>query len=584
MMWNVAMFSNILYFLIFIVSIEGVPVAKTKYGLIKGQKVTVQFEEKKFKIVKFLGIPYAKPPVGDLRFRKPEMISSLPTNPFEATTMGAICPQTNIGVSSSEDCLFLNIYAPLTASKGNRKPVMIYIHGGGFIVGFSDLYDGSILSAYGDVILVSMNYRLGPLGFFHTKDNESLGNYGLWDQQLAIQWVSEHIEAFGGDNTRITIFGHSAGGSSVVYQALYPGNDGLFKRAIAQSGTVASWAVNRFDSNFQASMNFATYAGCGGLNSTLMLQCLRNITSADMTSTTEAYQALNPLTLVNKAWNPVLDNEFVLTATVELLQEIGDTTRNSKFTTFKNVDLMIGATNLDGNVFLPNWLHSINTSSYAPTTGFFGVTSEQFEKVIVPMAAAMFLGEQPCNVTLDAVKAEYTAPDNLTRRLQNLIDIGTDSALNAPSVATARAHRNNSTSTYMYQFATAFVNQLFPVPPVLLNEESAGHADDLGFVFGFPGTLLLLFGVNPVNVTDEQKKVSKAIMTMWTNFAKTGNPNAPVDLQSIYSGLQWPLYETLTEAYLKITPNMNADSVKTKLAERAVEFWNDELPGIQSSC
>ncbi|XP_053392792.1 cholinesterase-like [Mercenaria mercenaria] len=159
------------------------------------------------------------------------MITSLPASPFMVRKLGPVCPQPNIklfGLTSSEDCLFLNIYAPMTPSSAQLKSVMIYIHGGGFNLGFSDIYDGSILSAYTDVVVVAMNYRIGPLGFFSTKDAESPGNFGLWDQRLAIQWVSENIAVFGGDNSKITIFGESAGGSSVVYQTLYPGKMGCF--------------------------------------------------------------------------------------------------------------------------------------------------------------------------------------------------------------------------------------------------------------------------------------------------------------------------------------------------------------------
>ncbi|XP_045156652.2 neuroligin-4, X-linked-like [Mercenaria mercenaria] len=332
-------------------------------------------------------------------------------------------------------------------------------------------------------------------------------------------------------------------------------------------------------------MDFAQYAGCGGLSHVLTLQCLRNKSSGDIRTATEAYEASEPVNLVNKTWVPVYDGDFVLTKTDQLLEEMGSTPGNSKFTTFHDVDLMIGATKMDGNVFLGNWLTYINESSYGPMTDFFNVTAEQFENVVIPMAAAISLREKPCLPSLEAIKIEYTDwenPGNLTYRLQNLINIGTDFGLNAPSVATARAHTNSNTSTYMYQFATASPRTFLPIPPMLLSEQSAGHADEVGFVFGFPLALLVPFGASLSSVTAEQMKVSKAVMAMWSNFAKTRNPNTPMDLQSIYSNLQWPSYDIVTESYLKITSNMGANSAGTRLAARAVEFWNDLLPSLQS--
>ena len=482
----------------------------TVWRKIHGQLVQVNYDGKSIEIRKFLGIPYAKAPVGDRRFRKPEMITSLPVTPFTATKVGPICSQPGVdvfGLTTSEDCLFLNIYAPLLSSLNNIKPVMIYIHGGGFDLGFSDIYVGSILASYTDVIVVAMNYRIGPLGFLSTNDAEAPGNFGLLDQRLAIQWVSENIASFGGDKSKITIFGESAGGSSVIYQSLYPGNNGLFRRAIAESGTIAAWGVNRFDSNYKASTAFAKYAGCNEESTSLILQCLRNKSTDHMKTVTEIFQAALPVNVVNKTRVTVFDGDFVLTQTDQLLNEMSDPLVNSKFTTFKNVDLMIGVNNMDGNVFIVNFLTYVNESSYGPMSNYFNLMKEQFENVLMPIAAAISLGENPCKSVLDAIIFEYTAwddPDNLTRRLQNLIDIETDLGLNAPLVKTAHAHSNKNTSTFIYQFAAASMKEFLPIPTMLMSKESAGHADEVGFVFGFPPALLLPFGTSPLSVTAEQ--------------------------------------------------------------------------------
>ncbi|XP_052071092.1 carboxylesterase 1F-like [Mytilus californianus] len=191
----------------------------------------------------FRNIPFAKPPVGGLRFHQPVPYGSW-SDIYDATRFGPSCIQSVNGIvdqyvpntNTSEDCLVLNIYVPSGFSESNAKSVIIWVHGGGYYLGQGMFYDGSYLSGIGDVIVVTINYRLGVFGFFSTMDDVALGNYGLWDQQMAIKWVHDNIESFGGDPNSVTIAGQSAGAFSVALQALNPANKGLFHRVIAQSG------------------------------------------------------------------------------------------------------------------------------------------------------------------------------------------------------------------------------------------------------------------------------------------------------------------------------------------------------------
>lgn len=190
----------------------------------------------------FRGIPYAAPPVGPLRWRAPQPLPRSTTR-LVASEFGHICMQApakgdaGVGVESpSEDCLTLNIWAP----KGARRlPVMVWLHGGGYVNGSASaaLYDGRHLAARG-VVLVTLNYRLGRFGFFdHPQIDRSEGpNFGLLDQRAALCWVRDNIAAFGGDPRRVTLFGNSAGGESVLFHMTSPGSRGLFHRAIVQSG------------------------------------------------------------------------------------------------------------------------------------------------------------------------------------------------------------------------------------------------------------------------------------------------------------------------------------------------------------
>ncbi|XP_052767834.1 bile salt-activated lipase-like, partial [Mya arenaria] len=464
----------------------------TGVGEIAGYTVDLPFDGTVYTSRRFLGIPYAEPPLGDKRFRKPTMMTKLPSSPFKAYTHGPVCPQPlarSYGLNTSEDCLFLNIHTPMPTGRTTHSwPVMVFIHGGGFNMGFSNIYDGSVLSAMNHVIVVAINYRLGPLGFFSTHDQNAPGNYGLWDQHLALQWVKNNIGHFGGDPDTITLFGESAGGSSVVYQSLFAGNKGLIKRAIAQSGTIAGWAVDRFNSSFKGSMNFAHALGCNQSSSADMMICLRKKQSSDISSTAVSVQLpIFPSNNVNRSWIPVLDQDFVKTETIGLLSKLKSTNFISNFSTFTDIEFMIGANSNDGLVYFPNWLLFMNVTSDA--SGEYPVTIEQIKDTVVPRIAQIVLGEMPTQSVLDTIAFEYTPwadRTNTTLLQKTMIDICTDSLLYAPSLLTARGHQRGTKNTYMYKFSVAPPRNFMPPPPSLLGERVASHADELAFVFGFP--------------------------------------------------------------------------------------------------
>ena len=191
----------------------------------------------------FLGIPFAAPPVGELRWRPPQ-----PPDPWrgvrKAVTFAASCPQGHdIGdfakPSQTEDCLYLNVYAPARPSRRPRA-VMLWFPGGALFAGAADDYDGAKLSRRGDIVLVTMNYRIGELGFFSHPAIDAEGhdgaNYGFMDQRFALQWIRDNIAKFGGDPRDVTIAGQSAGGTSVIAQMISPGSKGLFRKVINESG------------------------------------------------------------------------------------------------------------------------------------------------------------------------------------------------------------------------------------------------------------------------------------------------------------------------------------------------------------
>ncbi len=250
-------------------------------------------------VTSFLGIPYAAAPVGDLRFHKPKPHSSW-SETKDALSYGATCVQPYTLLAEtlrpeyyqafanstfSEDCLFLNVYKPETSTGG--LPVMVWIHGGGFIVGsaeFVDFLRGDYVVQQGNVIVVSMNYRLGPFGFLAIDDPDMDKNVGLLDQVLALEWVRYNIQSFGGDPNKVSIFGESAGSMSVNFHMLSPLSKGLFYQAIMQSGSVGGYLPTTKQQAQFSQYPLAKNVGCPSTEQPDIIKCLKNI-PADTLST-----------------------------------------------------------------------------------------------------------------------------------------------------------------------------------------------------------------------------------------------------------------------------------------------------------
>ncbi|OBS81771.1 hypothetical protein A6R68_24239, partial [Neotoma lepida] len=273
-------------------------VVNTVHGKVLGKYVSLKGVTKPVAV--FLGVPFAKPPLGFLRFAPPQ-----PAEPWsfvkDATSYPPMCSQdaaegqmvndllTNrnesIPLQFSEDCLYLNIYTPADLTRSSRLPVMVWIHGGGLIVGGASTYDGLALSAHENMVVVAIQYRLGIWGFFSTGDEHSRGNWGHLDQVAALRWVQDNIVNFGGDPGSVTIFGESAGSESVSVLVRVPDNlclvlvlsplaKNLFHRAISESGVVFTSGL--FMKNTTSlTEKVAVTAGCKTTTSAVIVHCLR---------------------------------------------------------------------------------------------------------------------------------------------------------------------------------------------------------------------------------------------------------------------------------------------------------------------
>lgn len=292
------------------------------------------------------GIPYAQPPVGKLRFRAPQPIQSW-SDVRDATQFGPIAPQAPSGLQSrlkpngqappepvmSEDCLYLNVWAPNTTTE--KRPVMVWIHGGAFVTGGGSLpiYDGARFAARGDVIVVTLNYRLGPLGFLHLADlaPDCDNNVGLLDQLAALRWVQDNISAFGGDPARVTVFGESAGAMSIADWFGMPASKGLFQAAILQSGAV------RVQQPQQAHLLVQAFLTEVGVSQAAQLREL------PVQTLIQAGQRVLSAWSGGLPFQPVLDGK---TISVHPLQALANGVA-------ANIPMLIGTNHDEGNLFIP---------------------------------------------------------------------------------------------------------------------------------------------------------------------------------------------------------------------------------------
>ena len=492
----------------------------TPVGEIIGQIEAFNFDGNRYNVKEFLGIPFAEPPTGNRRFRKPVPKSNF-THAFHAFDFGPACLQKSDGVIGvhipvSEDCLFLNIFSPEYVNASSNIPVMVWIHGGWFQMGVSTYYRADVLSVFGDVIVVTINYRLAHLGFLRTDD--VIGNFGLWDQHLALRWVKDNIAAFGGDVNNITIFGESAGSVSVAYQTLFAGNQNLFQRAIAESGSITSpWGFATNESALNQFDIFTSAAGCNGSHDDIM-GCMRKLTSNDL------LRVMNTEGVYNALIVPSRDGYFVPKHPRDMLSPSPELTQSHNF--FHSLDLMMGCTSLDGGLYLSVYAYAMNTTNIENMT----IPKDLFESFFVPKVLSNVFDDvnNIPQVIKDVTVFEYTYwenPDDDIERTKMLVKLTTDTAMFAPMVLTSQLHcQGGHGRTYLYKFSVKPATHAIYVPTWMDGPTVANHGDDIMFVYGFSDKMVALFSqfISHFNVSKDNIETSKAVMTMWTNFAKTG--------------------------------------------------------------
>jgi para-nitrobenzyl esterase len=446
----------------------------------------------------YFGIPYAAPPVGSLRWRPPQPHAKW-QGVFQANNYGNFCTQPDGfgGAFGSEDCLTLDIFRPhqkKNQNKQNGLPVMVWIHGGGLVTGNSFFYKPSPLALNGNVVEVNVNYRLGYLGFFaHPAiDGEGHlnGNYGLMDQQLALKWVQRNIAAFGGDPNAVTVFGESAGGQSVYSQLVSPTAAGLFQRAISQSGAYFEFQdyFNDIVPLAQGETGFGTgavpsgtfiAANAGCANQTA--QCLRAVSASILASA-------EPATVY-----PFVDGT-ILTQTPSAAFATGQ---------FNRVPVISGGNHDEERIYV---------ARQYDFTGNPLLTEAEYDNAVI---AAYPPGFGATFVLPLYPYASYPSG-------------GVALAASETDVVFACAERNAVRSlsqyvtTYAYEFNDENAPDLFD--PIFLATFPLGayHFAEVPYLFDLD---LRFAGFNPF--TTDQQQLSNTMISYWTQFATTGDPNSP---------------------------------------------------------
>jgi para-nitrobenzyl esterase len=489
---------------------------KTEQGKVHGKTINND------KVRGWLGLPYAAPPTGDLRWKAPQPVAKW-KGERDATKFGAHCAQNPVFADmifqdngSSEDCLYLNVYAPATADSKAKLPVMFWIHGGGFSGGGSNepRHNGDFLPLKG-VVLVTINYRLGAFGFLATADlakegDGAAGNYAFMDMIAALKWVKSNIGEFGGDPNNVTIFGESAGSFAVSTLMASPMAQGLFHKVIGESGAAV---------------------GTGPLNYTPLAE--REVKDAQWVSTLNVkslaeLRALPTQAILDAAKKPGVGFPPNIDGKV-LTEPVADTYSAGKQA---HVPLLAGWNADEGSFFAMR-----------------GMTAPQWKE----MAGKLFTDRA------DQFLKLYPAEDD-AQALRSAIDFGSDQFIAFSTWSWLEAHRKSGNApVYRYHF------ELAATPSKFHPGTFAFHSDDIEYVFGTldtrPG-----FNISPADRT-----LSDQMMTYWSNFAKTGDPNG--------SGVaNWPKYND--DGYPLIHLNSTITSGPDTLRPR-YEFLQTGMPPMR---
>ena len=528
-------------------------VVKTAEGPVNGMLKNGVYE--------FLGIPYAAPPLGKLRWMPPQPVAKW-KEPLDATHFGNICAQiTTLGVfagppSVNEDCLYLNVFTPKLgrgdpSNPGN--PVIVWIHGGGNVDGTSADYDGSKLATGGPLgvptVVVTINYRLGLFGFLaHPAldgENHPFANYGIMDIQAALRWVQRNAAAFGGDPSRVTLGGQSAGATDTGANVISPLSAGLFNRAIFNSSPLT--AMTPLATGLTNGKAFAMAAGCGSGSDAATASCLRALSASRILQLQGTANANGPYVT-----GPMVDGSIVPVTPV------------TAWTTgrFNHMPIMGGNVQDEQNFFLGN-------TEYFSGPPQVPLNATQFDAIITATyTGPAYPGGPNYPAGTAAAVLEQYARGADPQAMFNLA--GTHAGACRNRHIYSLWAKWEDTPVYAYEFNDRHAPYYYPVMPGFT--PYAAHTIDIQFLFPmWHGGILGVSGASQSpELTSEERRLSDQLVAAWTNFAKTGNPNGT-------GNDPWPRFANKESVPEYLSQNVPALSTFTNAqfgADHDCSFWD----------
>jgi len=501
---------------------EHLEVSLNGLGKIRGKTGVARNKETYFQ---FLGVPFAEPPIGERRFKKPTPVSSWEDEGVrDASSFGPSCIQVGYNAPGemfgSENCLFLNVY---TKDVTGKKPVLFYIHGGAFIFGDTTRMTGEYLMEE-DIVLVTIQYRLGPLGWLTTADPSAPGNYGLHDQLLALKWVQEHIDKFGGDKEMVTLAGMSAGGASVNYLLLSPQAEGLFHRAVSMSGSAMAWWAN-IPHQERTAAKLADAVSCPTSPADAMVDCLRNIPADQLIQAQLKLYPWHhdkverePLTI----WSPRADPEAAEDAILPLEPAVAMSVGQ-----MQPVPFLVGVAESEGVWQAANYLLQddvmvdfLKNSEEAifHSLGLENQVSKDDKKDVIKKIKEFYLS---------ALVKETDMEKRLEKVVSGMINMFGDATFNYPIDRMVKLQGNKEHSpVWMYQYNYKHNHSLsffdpqnpgkFKIPDLkALGKATHGH--ELSMLFP-------AFEKEMGPLSEEETKYSKKFIKFFVEFMKRGHP------------------------------------------------------------
>ncbi|EFN66412.1 Esterase FE4 [Camponotus floridanus] len=527
---------------------ETAPTVKTPSGALKGY---YKLSQNGRKYEAYEGIPYALPPIEKLRFKPPQPIPAW-IGELSATKFGSPCIQyaqfpydSTEKVEGAEDCLYLNIYVPVQNKTENNisMPVLFWIHGGAFQYGSGMIYRATYLMN-SDVILVTINYRLGPMGFLSTEDEVVPGNMGLKDQNMALRWVFQNIESFGGDPNGITLFGQSAGGASVHYHYLSPMSAGLFQGGMSYSGTAFDcWAQT--ENSLEKTKKLSALMGCSTNSSRDMIDCLRYRPVRDIVQATSEFMTFyfNPFTpfgpVIEKVNN---DTAFIDRTPVEIVNN-GDV---------QDIPWITSVTSEEGLYPVADLIANENLKQLNDNWDFLGPHFLDFNYTI-PKEKHVEIGR--------LIKKHYFDKKPINQKTtKQLIQMTSDRFFVVDSEKAARMQAKvNRNPVWYYYFAYRGKQSFSDFLSGTTNNYGVCHGDDTLYILDIPS-------VDPTT-TQQDRDMQKLLIDFCISFATNGIPNV--------AGVKWskldPSKKEIQYLHIASPTEINMDS-NDNFGEK--KFWN----------